>query len=147
MVLDKYDSCGSLRLESCKSVKMSDWTLNILLCLTVFNSLTAANEENHDPPCFFNPLCLCSKSYPDLGRVTCKDVLLLSIPHQINSSKLYFLHLENNGLKYLESRFFTRTGECFSLSLSLCQRFLKTRRLEKRWCTACENPYRYPLIT
>ncbi|KAK6644340.1 hypothetical protein RUM43_000607 [Polyplax serrata] len=89
---------------------MSDWTLNILLCLTVFNSLTAANEENHDPPCFFNPLCLCSKSYPDLGRVTCKDVLLLSIPHQINSSKLYFLHLENNGLKYLESRFFTRTG-------------------------------------
>lgn len=62
------------------------------------------------PPCVFNPLCSCSKSLPDLGLVFCEDVPLLRIPPAINNSKVFMLHLENNGLRSVEPYFLQGTG-------------------------------------
>ncbi|XP_030758115.1 chaoptin [Sitophilus oryzae] len=62
------------------------------------------------PPCFFNPLCSCSKAVPDLGIVQCKDVHLSRIPETVNVSKAFMLHLENNGLRTLEPFFLQSTG-------------------------------------
>jgi hypothetical protein len=62
------------------------------------------------PPCVFNPLCSCSKSLPDLGLVFCQDVPLLRLPAPLNSSKVFMLHLENNGLRSVEPYFLQGTG-------------------------------------
>lgn len=62
------------------------------------------------PPCFFNPLCTCSKAVPDLGIVSCKNVPLPRIPPHINSSKVYMLSLENNGMSFIEPHFLEGTG-------------------------------------
>ncbi|XP_033217135.1 chaoptin-like isoform X2 [Belonocnema kinseyi] len=62
------------------------------------------------PPCFFNPLCTCSKAVPDLGIVSCYNVPMRRIPHPINSSKVFMLQLENNGLRSLQPQFLLNTG-------------------------------------
>ncbi|XP_053976028.1 chaoptin [Hylaeus volcanicus] len=62
------------------------------------------------PPCFFNPLCTCSKAIPDLGIVTCYNVPMPRIPQPINSSKVFMLQLENNGLMFLQPQFLMNTG-------------------------------------
>ncbi|XP_014217165.1 chaoptin-like isoform X2 [Copidosoma floridanum] len=62
------------------------------------------------PPCFFNPLCTCSKVIPDLGIVTCYNVPMPRIPYHINSSKVFMLQLENNGLRSIQPHFLMNTG-------------------------------------
>lgn len=79
---------------------------DLLICL----QLTHRDRDNEYPPCFFNPLCTCSKAVPDLGIVSCRDVPLPRIPPPINSSKVFMLTLENNGMSYLESHFLEGTG-------------------------------------
>jgi len=72
--------------------------------------VTPHHRDVEYPPCFFNPLCSCSKAVPDLGIVTCRDVPLPRIPPPINSSKVFMLSLENNGMGYLEPHFLEGTG-------------------------------------
>lgn len=67
-------------------------------------------DSAHYPPCFFNPLCSCSKSVPDLGIVKCQNVHLARIPESVNTSKVFMLHLEDNGLRILEPFFLQSTG-------------------------------------
>ncbi|XP_037026425.1 chaoptin isoform X1 [Bradysia coprophila] len=62
------------------------------------------------PPCTFNPLCTCSKPEPDLGIVQCRHVPFPAIPKTINNSKAFMLHMENTGLRSLESYFLQSTG-------------------------------------
>lgn len=75
--------------------------------------MTHHHRDVEYPPCFFNPLCTCSKAVPDLGIVTCRDVPLPRIPPPINSSKVFMLSLENNGMGYLEPHFLEGTGQFF----------------------------------
>ncbi|XP_049797448.1 chaoptin [Schistocerca nitens] len=62
------------------------------------------------PPCYFNPLCSCSKAVPDLGIVACRGVPLPRVPPPLNASKLFTLHLSRNGLRGLEPYFLQGTG-------------------------------------
>ncbi|XP_077286802.1 leucine rich repeat containing G protein-coupled receptor chaoptin [Arctopsyche grandis] len=85
------------------------------LILMLWASLSRAREFHVEPgakhpPCYFNPLCSCSKTSPDLGIVTCLTIPLFRVPPAINSSKVFMLHLENNGLRDLEPYFFKSTG-------------------------------------
>ncbi|CAH0778142.1 unnamed protein product [Bemisia tabaci] len=70
----------------------------------------ALEAHKDDPPCVFNPLCTCSKAVPDLGIVRCRNVPLPRIPPPLNSSKVFMLILENNGLEYFEPHFLEGTG-------------------------------------
>lgn len=63
------------------------------------------------PPCTFNPLCTCSKPAPDLGIVQCRHVPFPAIPKTINTSKAFMLHMENTGLRGLDSYFLQATGK------------------------------------
>lgn len=63
------------------------------------------------PPCFFNPLCTCSKAIPDLGIVNCENVPMTRIPQAINSSKVFILQFSNNGLRHLQPQFLMNTGQ------------------------------------
>ena len=63
-----------------------------------------------DPPCVFNPLCTCSKPAPDLGKVTCTSAPFSVVPPSINSSAIYILILNKNGLRKIEDRSFYGTG-------------------------------------
>lgn len=72
--------------------------------------LSAVDRTTDYPPCFFNPLCSCSKSVPDLGIVWCRDVPLPRAPPPLNASKVFMLHLDNNGLRSLDAHFLTGTG-------------------------------------
>lgn len=63
-----------------------------------------------DPPCYFNPLCTCSKPLPDLGYVQCFGVQMPTVPPQINQSVIYILSLKRNGLRFVEERSFFGTG-------------------------------------
>lgn len=67
-------------------------------------------ETSNYPPCLFNSLCKCSKSMPDLGIVHCENVHLSRIPESINISKVFKLHLINNGLRTIEPFFLQSTG-------------------------------------
>lgn len=81
--------------------------------LMVWVSLTGSTEysaSNH-PPCFFNPMCTCSKAVPDLGIVQCINSYFPRIPRIINASKVFALHMENNGLEILEPYFFRNSGK------------------------------------
>lgn len=62
------------------------------------------------PPCYFNSLCSCSKSEPDLGIVSCHDVHLPKIPDSVNISKVFMLHLHNNHLRSIQPFFLQSTG-------------------------------------
>lgn len=74
--------------------------------------LSAVDRSAVYPPCYFNALCSCSKAMPDLGIVWCRDVPLPRAPPPLNSSKVFMLHLDNNGLRSLDSHFLTGTGRC-----------------------------------
>ncbi|XP_048520977.1 chaoptin isoform X2 [Dendroctonus ponderosae] len=78
----------------------------------VWVSMVESKEQEpvRDPPCIFNPLCSCSKSSPDLGIVTCRDVHLPRISEAVNMSKVFKLHLENNNLRTMEPYFLQSTG-------------------------------------
>ncbi|XP_065350105.1 chaoptin [Cloeon dipterum] len=69
-----------------------------------------ASDSIQYPPCAFNPLCTCSKAVPDLGIVSCRDVPLARLPPSLNSSKIFILRLENNGLRWIEPQLLQSTG-------------------------------------
>nr|XP_012137075.1 PREDICTED: chaoptin isoform X3 [Megachile rotundata] len=86
-----------------------------LVILTLLLMLWASLARMHEfpvqyPPCFFNPLCTCSKAIPNLGIVTCYNVPMPRIPQPLNSSKVFMLQLENNGLMFLQPQFLVNTG-------------------------------------
>ncbi|KAG8242552.1 hypothetical protein J6590_062450 [Homalodisca vitripennis] len=95
--------------------------ITVSVLLMVWASIIGATQTTHHhkdveyPPCFFNPLCTCSKAVPDLGIVTCRDVPLPRIPPPINSSKVFMLNLENNGMGYLEPHFLEGTEQLSQL--------------------------------
>lgn len=78
----------------------------------IWVSLSRAREVEvaKYPPCYFNPLCSCSKGVPDLGIVQCQNVYLPRVPDTINISKVFMLHLENNDLRGIEPHFLQSTG-------------------------------------
>ncbi|CAK9809946.1 chp [Anthophora quadrimaculata] len=87
----------------------------VLVVFTLLLMMWASLVRMHElpvqyPPCFFNPLCTCSKAIPDLGIVTCYNVPMPRIPQPINSSKVFMLQLENNGLMFLQPQFLMNTG-------------------------------------
>ncbi|XP_059479026.1 chaoptin [Neocloeon triangulifer] len=69
-----------------------------------------ASDAVQYPPCAFNPLCTCSKTVPDLGIVSCRDVPLARVPLSLNSSRVFILRLENNGLRWIEPQLLQNTG-------------------------------------
>jgi hypothetical protein len=82
-----------------------------MLLMLWFSLVRATTDTVSYPPCMFNPLCSCSKSVPDLGIVICHDVPLPRLPPPINSSKVFMLRLQNNGLRSIEPYFLRGTGE------------------------------------
>ncbi|XP_071444746.1 chaoptin isoform X2 [Hetaerina americana] len=74
------------------------------------SSSAAAVTSVSYPPCYFNPLCSCSKAVPDLGIVLCRDVPLPRVPPAINESRVFMLHLQRNDLRQLEPYFLHGTG-------------------------------------
>ncbi|XP_058788857.1 chaoptin isoform X2 [Phymastichus coffea] len=92
-------------------VKIGYMMMIIIFILMFWTSMVRMYElPVQYPPCFFNPLCTCSKAIPDLGIVTCFNVPMPRIPHPINSSKVFMLQLENNGLRSLQPQFLMNTG-------------------------------------
>lgn len=92
-------------------VKVAYAMLIITLLLMMWASVARMYElPVQYPPCFFNPLCTCSKAIPDLGIVACYNVPMPRIPQTINSSKVFMLQLENNGLRFLQSQYLMNTG-------------------------------------
>ncbi|XP_012260603.2 chaoptin [Athalia rosae] len=92
-------------------IKMGYIMLIITLVLMFWASMVRMHEiQVQYPPCFFNPLCSCSKAIPDLGIVSCNNVPMPKIPQPINSSKVFILKLENNGLRSLQPQFLINTG-------------------------------------
>lgn len=81
----------------------------------IWLSLSSASSTH--PPCYFNPLCSCSKAVPDLGVVQCKKVPLPRVPPPLNTSKLFMLRLIDNGLHDVEPYFLQSTG-LYSLEIS-----------------------------
>ncbi|RZF46767.1 hypothetical protein LSTR_LSTR002630 [Laodelphax striatellus] len=102
---------GKLRLSCSAAVA-------VLLCwLAVCDGRQMTDMSHHHnslniqhPPCFFNPLCTCSKAVPDLGIVTCRDTPFHRVPAPVNSSKVFMLNLDNNGMDYIEPHFLEGTG-------------------------------------
>ncbi|EFN73031.1 Chaoptin [Camponotus floridanus] len=85
--------------------------LIVVLLLMMWASVVRMHElPIQYPPCFFNPLCTCSKAIPDLGIVACYNVPMPRIPQPINSSKMFMLQLENNGLRFLQPQHLMNTG-------------------------------------
>ncbi|XP_039308071.1 chaoptin isoform X2 [Solenopsis invicta] len=85
--------------------------LVITLLLMMWASMVRMHELSVSyPPCFFNPLCTCSKVIPNLGIVACYNVPMPRIPQPINSFKMYILQLENNGLRFLQPQYLMNTG-------------------------------------
>ncbi|XP_011212502.1 chaoptin isoform X1 [Bactrocera dorsalis] len=90
--------------------------LIITLMIMIWMSLARASmhmyemDDSRNPPCTQNALCTCSKSAPDLGIVHCKDVPFPALPKMVNESKVFSLHMENTGLREIESYFLQSTG-------------------------------------
>ncbi|XP_050445558.1 chaoptin isoform X1 [Cataglyphis hispanica] len=92
-------------------VKVAYIMLIIVLLLMMWASVVRMHElPIQYPPCFFNPLCTCSKAIPDLGIVTCYNVPMPRMPEPINSSKMFMLQLESNGLRFLQPQHLMNTG-------------------------------------
>jgi len=83
-------------------VKYGQCLVSVLMLLMWLSLVGAVTDMLQYPPCVFNPLCTCSKSVPDLGIVLCFNVPLPHLPPLMNGSKAFILHLENNGLRYIE---------------------------------------------
>lgn len=82
----------------------------VMIWLGLAGAITRIEPVRY-PPCYFNPLCSCSKAVPDLGIVQCRDIPLPRIPPPLNNSKVFMLHLENNGLHNIEPYFLQSTGK------------------------------------
>lgn len=81
--------------------------------------ISTEESDNHYPSCYFNPLCTCSKAVPDLGVVICRNVPFSRLPLNLNTSKVFILHLENNGLRYLQPYFLHSTSKFFITSITI----------------------------
>ncbi|KAI1289154.1 Chaoptin [Halotydeus destructor] len=100
-----------MNVKSSKCPIRKLWTLNTVTALAILLNIAATVQSDPlDPPCFFNPLCTCSKPHPDLGKVTCSSVQLPVVPVSLNSSSVYILILRSNGLRAIEHRSFFGTG-------------------------------------
>ncbi|CAD6994601.1 chaoptin isoform X1 [Ceratitis capitata] len=90
--------------------------LIITLMIMIWMSLARASmhmyemDDTRYPPCTQNALCTCSKSAPDLGIVHCKNIPFPALPKMVNESKVFSLHMENTGLREIESYFLQSTG-------------------------------------
>lgn len=84
----------------------------LLMVWVSLNSVRAEHVATFTP-CYFNPLCTCSKSVTDLGIVRCVDIYLPRIPEIINTSKVFALHMENNELSFIEPYFLQSAGNYF----------------------------------
>ncbi|XP_043261233.1 chaoptin [Colletes gigas] len=92
-------------------VKVGYVLVIVTLLLMVWASMVRMHElPVQYPPCVVNPLCTCSKAIPHLGIVTCYNVPMPRIPQSINSSMVFKLQLENNGLMFLQPQFLMNTG-------------------------------------
>ncbi|KRT80569.1 hypothetical protein AMK59_7610 [Oryctes borbonicus] len=87
--------------------------------LMIWVSLVEGKEMDgtQHPPCYFNPLCSCSKAIPDLGIVRCRNIHLPLIPQAINTSKVFMLYLENIGLRVIEP-YFLQSTSLYKLSIT-----------------------------
>ncbi|XP_044018629.1 chaoptin-like [Aphidius gifuensis] len=98
-------------MNLCGLVKLDYGMMIINLILIFWTSMIQTHELPVEyPPCYFNPLCTCSKAIPDLGIVNCDNVPMPMIPHPINSSKVFMLQLGNNGLRHIQPQFLMNTG-------------------------------------
>lgn len=97
----------------------------VSILLMVWVSLNSVRAE-HDAftPCYFNPLCTCSKSVTDLGIVRCVDRYFPRIPDIINTSKVFALHMESNQLSFIEPYFLQSSGKSFEILLQNMQMLL-----------------------
>lgn len=96
------------------------WLLSAITIYTFLSATFCTARElvyARDPPCYFNPLCSCSKAVPDLGIVRCRDTSLSMVPQTINASKVFMLQLDNVGLRRLEPHFVQSTG-LYKLSIT-----------------------------
>lgn len=88
--------------------------INLLFIIWI-SSLKAREIDYYngarDSPCYFNPLCTCSKAVPDLGIVRCENTPLFRIPQTINTSKAFMLQLNNVGLRTLQPHFLHSTSK------------------------------------
>lgn len=117
----------------------------VCLLLIIWISLSGASPDStRHPPCYFNPLCSCSKTVPDLGIVRCVQVPLPRIPLPLNNSKLFRLHLEENGLRNIEPFFLQSTGNLFKFSITLfllhffCKKIINQNKCKKKsLCHIC----------
>lgn len=93
-------------------VSISQYSLlgYLLLLLLLLVRGGEGSSRSLDPPCVFNPLCTCSKPHPDLGQVSCTSAPFSVVPPSINSSAIYILVLNRNGLRKIEDRSFFGTG-------------------------------------
>lgn len=82
-----------------------------ILTLYVTYSESREVDSVRDPPCYFNPLCTCSKAVPDLGIVRCQNTFLSTIPSTINTSKVFMLQLDNIGLRTIKPHSLQKTGK------------------------------------
>ncbi|XP_063706940.1 chaoptin isoform X2 [Culicoides brevitarsis] len=85
-------------------------TLFLMMWASMVGAVGTFDTESPRNPCSFNPLCTCSKTPPDLGMVECRYVPFAEIPQEINSSKVFSLHMEKTGLQELEPYFLRPTG-------------------------------------
>lgn len=92
-------------------VKYGHGMVSVLMLLMWLSLVGAVSDMLQYPPCVFNPLCTCSKSVPDLGIVICLNVPLPRLPPLMNGSKAFMLHLENNGMRYIEPCALLGTGK------------------------------------
>jgi hypothetical protein len=92
-------------------MKYGDCLASVLMLLVRLSLVGAVSDMVKYPPCVFNPLCPCSKAVSDLGIVLCLNVPLPRLPPQMNGSKAFMLHLENNGLRYIEPCTLLGTGK------------------------------------
>ncbi|GLV45240.1 chaoptin [Carabus blaptoides fortunei] len=113
---DEVDYRALLRasetMASLETLVRLGYTL-VIVCvlLMIWVSLSGAMPDPpRYPPCYFNPLCSCSKAIPDLGIVRCLGVPLPRIPAPVNNSKVFMLHMDNNGLLFIEPFFLQSTG-------------------------------------
>ena len=92
-------------------VKYGHCLVLVLMLLMWLSLVGAVTDKLKYPPCVFNPLCTCSRSVSDLGIVLCLNVPLPRFLPQMNGSKASMLHLENNGLRYIEPCALLGTGK------------------------------------
>lgn len=94
-------------------VCLNSFLIYTTIFFTIYFYVSEAKEviDAKHPHCLFNSLCTCSKHFPDIGIMRCLNVKLPKIPKVVNNSKIFAIHMENNGLAYIDSYIFQNTGK------------------------------------